>query len=89
MTVREGSWAFTAVVSKKHDQDICTIVDVIADEERLAVLQSLTRLAPAATKSEATIGGVSIGLRQLRWGSNKFLDPASLRYLQETVKAKR
>ena len=55
MTVREGSWAFTAVVSKKHDQDICTIVDVIADEERLAVLQSLTRLAPAATKSEATI----------------------------------
>ena len=45
-------------------------------------------LAAAATKSGATIGDVGSGLRRLRWDSNEFLDPASLSYLQETVKAK-
>ena len=52
------------------------------------MLQSLIRLAAVATKSGVTIGGVGIRLRRLQWDSNKFLDPASLPYLQEMFKTK-
>ena len=65
----------------------------VADRSRMkyrpdAVLQQLICLAAAAsaTKSGVTMGGVIIRLRRLQWDSNKFLDLASLPYLQEMAK---